>query len=37
VAAAMTAFFDLYLKGDATAADRLAAAGNQAGYSLQSG
>jgi predicted dienelactone hydrolase len=37
VAAAMTAFFDLYLKGDATAADRLAAAGNQPGYSLQSG
>ena len=37
VAAAMTAFFDLYLKGDATAADRLAAAGNKAGYSLQSG
>jgi Chlorophyllase enzyme len=37
VATAMVAFFDLYLKGDATAADRLAAEGNQPGYSLQSG
>lgn len=33
----MIAFFDLYLKGDAAAADRLAAAGNAPGYSLQAG
>jgi predicted dienelactone hydrolase len=37
VSAAMVAFFDLYLKGDQTAAQRLAAAGDQPGYSLQSG
>jgi hypothetical protein len=33
----MVAFFDLYLKGDPTASERLAAQGNQAGYSLQTG
>jgi hypothetical protein len=37
VATAMVAFFDLYLKGDPSAADRLATAGNAPGYSLQSG
>jgi predicted dienelactone hydrolase len=37
VAAAMIAFFDLYLKGDPAAAQRLEAAGNQPGYSLQAG
>jgi len=37
IAAAMIAFFDLYLKGDAAAADRLATAGNAPGYSLQTG
>jgi predicted dienelactone hydrolase len=37
VANAMLAFFDLYLKGDQAAAERLAGAGNQPGYSLQSG
>jgi len=37
VATAMVAFFDLYLKGDATAADRLTAAGNTPGYRLESG
>ena len=37
VATAMIAFYDLHLKGDAAAAERLAAAGNQPGYSLQSG
>ena len=33
----MVAFFDLYLKHDQTAADRLAAQGTQPGYTLQSG
>jgi len=37
VAAAMVAFFDFYLKGDPTAADRLAAAGSVPGYRLESG
>ena len=37
VAAAMVAFFDLYLKGEQSAAERLSTAGNQPGYSLQSG
>jgi len=37
VAIAMVAFFDLHLKGDPTASDRLAAAGTTPGYSLQSG
>ena len=37
VANAMVAFFDLYLKGDESAADRLATEGNQPGYALQSG
>lgn len=37
VAAAMVAFFDLYLKGDPSAAGRLTAAGNQPGYTLQPG
>ena len=35
VATAMVAFFDLYLKGDASAAERLANEGNQPGYSLE--
>jgi predicted dienelactone hydrolase len=35
VARAMVAFFDLYLKGDLLAAERLATEGNQPGYSLQ--
>ena len=34
---AMVAFFDLYLKGDASANDRLVVEGTQPGYSLQSG
>jgi hypothetical protein len=37
VAAAMTAFFDLHLKGDPAAAERLDTAGNQPGYTLQTG
>jgi alpha-beta hydrolase superfamily lysophospholipase len=37
VAIAMVAFFDLYLKGDPTATDRLAAAGSVPGYGLESG
>jgi hypothetical protein len=37
VASSMVAFFDLYLKHDQSAGDRLAALGNQPGYSLQSG
>ena len=37
VANAMVAFFDLYLKGDQSAAGRLTAAGSQPGYTLQSG
>jgi predicted dienelactone hydrolase len=37
VAAAMIAFFDLYLKADPAAAQRLDAAANQPGYSLQMG
>lgn len=37
VAAAMTAFFDLFLEGDQAAAERLAVAGNQPGYALESG
>ena len=37
VANTMVAFFDLYLKGDQAAADRLAHEGNQPGYTLQSG
>jgi len=37
VAAAMVAFFDLYLKGDPAAADQLESAANQPGYSLQTG
>jgi predicted dienelactone hydrolase len=37
VAEAMVAFFDLYLKGDPAAAQRLEAAGNQPGYTLQTG
>jgi predicted dienelactone hydrolase len=37
VARAMVAFFDLYLKGDASAADRLAVEGQQPGYSLEAG
>jgi predicted dienelactone hydrolase len=37
VAAAMIAFFDLYLKGDPAAAARLDSAGNQPGYTLQTG
>jgi pimeloyl-ACP methyl ester carboxylesterase len=37
VARAMVAFFDLYLKRDPAAAERLAAEGNQPGYTLQSG
>ncbi len=37
VAATMVAFFDLYLKGDQSAAERLTVAGNQPGSSLQSG
>jgi hypothetical protein len=37
VAAAMIAFFDLYLKGDPAAAQRLESAANQPGYSLQMG
>jgi predicted dienelactone hydrolase len=37
VAVAMVAFFDLYLKGDPAAADRLAAAGSTPGYALESG
>ncbi len=37
VATAMVAFFDLYLKGDAAAADRLTAAGSVPGYRLESG
>ncbi len=37
VAKAMVAFFDLYLKGDESAAARLTTAGNQPGYTLQSG
>ena len=37
VARAMVAFFDLYLKADPAAADRLAAEGAQPGYSLAAG
>jgi predicted dienelactone hydrolase len=37
VAAAMIAFFDVYLKGDPAAAARLDTAANQPGYSLQLG
>jgi predicted dienelactone hydrolase len=37
VARAMVAFFDLYLKGDQSAAGRLTAEGAQPGYTLQSG
>jgi len=37
VATAMVAFFDLYLKGDPAAADRLAATGTVPGYRLESG
>ena len=37
IAGAMVAFFDLYLKGDQSAANRLANEGNQPGYTLQSG
>ena len=37
VANAMVAFFDLYLKGDQSAAGRLTAEGSQPGYTLQSG
>ena len=37
VARAMVAFFDLYLKGDASASERLAVEGSQPGYTLQSG
>ena len=37
VAAAMIAFFDLYLKGDPAAVQRLESAANQPGYSLQMG
>jgi predicted dienelactone hydrolase len=37
VARAMVAFFDLYLKGDPAAAERLAAEGSQPGYTLQTG
>jgi predicted dienelactone hydrolase len=37
VARAMVAFYDLYLKGDQSAAPRLADAGSQPGYSLESG
>jgi fermentation-respiration switch protein FrsA (DUF1100 family) len=37
VASAMVAFFDLYLKGDQSAAERLTTVGNQPGYTLQSG
>jgi predicted dienelactone hydrolase len=37
VASSMVAFFDLYLKHDPSAADRLTSQGNQPGYSLQSG
>ena len=33
----MVAFFDLYLKGDQSAAGRLTSAGNQPGYTLQAG
>jgi predicted dienelactone hydrolase len=37
VARAMVAFFDLYLKGDPAAAERLAVEGNQPGYTLETG
>jgi predicted dienelactone hydrolase len=37
VATAMVAFFDLYLKADPAAPDRLAAAGTVQGYALESG
>ena len=37
VARAMVAFFDLYLKADPSAAERLTSEGTQPGYSLQSG
>jgi predicted dienelactone hydrolase len=37
VAAAMVAFFDLYLKGEPAATDRLAAAGSTPGYTLEAG
>ena len=37
VAATMVAFFDLSLKGDRSAAERLTTEGNQPGYSLQAG
>jgi predicted dienelactone hydrolase len=37
VARAMVAFFDVYLKGDQAAANRLAAEGTQPGYTLQAG
>jgi len=37
VAAATVAFFDQYLKGDPTAAQRLTTVGTQPGYSLQQG
>jgi len=37
VAATMVAFFDLYLKGDQSAAERLTTEGNQPGYTLQAG
>ncbi len=37
VAAATVAFFDQYLKGDPSAAQRLATVGNQPGYTLQQG
>jgi hypothetical protein len=37
VAAAMVAFFDLYLKGDAAAAQRLKTAATQPGYTLEVG
>jgi predicted dienelactone hydrolase len=37
VASTMIAFFDLYLKGDQSAATRLTTEGNQPGYTLQSG
>ncbi len=37
VAIAMVAFFDLYLKGDPAATERLAAAGDTPGYRLESG
>ena len=37
VANTMVAFFDLYLKSDPSAAERLTAEGNQSGYTLQAG